>query len=31
LTLREDFVEKISIARGFLSCVIAFYGLLFHD
>jgi hypothetical protein len=31
LTRREDFVEKFSTALGFLSGVIAFCGLLFHN
>jgi hypothetical protein len=31
LTRRDNFVEKFSAALGFLSGVIAFYGLLFHD
>jgi hypothetical protein len=31
LTHRENFVEKFSVALGFLSGVIAFCGLLFQD
>jgi hypothetical protein len=30
-THRENFIEKFSAALGFLSGVIAFCGLLFHD
>jgi hypothetical protein len=28
---RENFIEKFSVALGFLSSVIAFCGLLFHN
>jgi hypothetical protein len=31
LKRQENFVEKFSTALGFLSGVIAFHGLLFHD
>jgi hypothetical protein len=31
LTRRENFVEKFSATLGFLSGVIEFRGLLFHD
>jgi hypothetical protein len=31
LTCQKNFVEKFSAALGFLSGVIAFYDLLFHD
>jgi hypothetical protein len=31
LTHLENFVGKFSVALGFLSAVIAFYDLLFHD
>jgi hypothetical protein len=31
LTRRENFIEKFSAALGFLSGVVAFCDLLFHD
>jgi hypothetical protein len=31
LTRRENFIENFSAALGFLSGVIAFCGLVFHD
>jgi hypothetical protein len=31
LTYQENFIEKFSAALGFLSGIIAFCGLLFHD
>jgi hypothetical protein len=31
LMRQENFIEKFSTALGFLSGVIAFHGLLFHD
>jgi hypothetical protein len=31
LTRRENFIEEFSTTLGFLSGVIAFRGLLFHD